>query len=106
MAQTALSSFLKAIYDSSEKNKTKNPKGSVLFFPFLPTDNNLASECRGSFNFKECSLNVPKNNDDVVSTNPNSSSCPFSAIEVENYFEYTVEALRRLLSLPYLTFLR
>ena len=98
MAQTALTTYLKAIYDSSERNKAKNIKESILFFPFLPSDNNLSSRSRGSFNFKERSSDTSKNTDD--------SNGPFSAIEVENYYEYTIDALRRLLSSPYLTFLR
>lgn len=103
-----LSSFLTTLYEASEKNQSK--KGTLKFFPFLPSDNNLSRCSEGSFNTKECSsnskeasLNNSKKSDEII---PTAGASSYSVVESEDFAECSLSALKNLLLLPYLSFLR
>jgi hypothetical protein len=99
-----LSAFLKTLHETFEKNQSSksSANGKIKFFPFLPCDNDLSPLSRGSFNGEE-----KKNEREVLLENdPDFSTSPHSLVESENFVEWTFQALKQLLAMPYLQFLR
>ena len=99
-----LATHLKSLHEAfakSQGNKS-SPNGKIRFFPFLPCDNNLSPRRRGSYNCEE------KRNDraPILEGDAEFSKYPNSLIESENYIEWTLNALKQLLAMPYLQFLR
>ena len=94
-----LATHLKSIYEAFEKSQgnKSSPNGKIKFFPFLPCDNNLSPLSRGSYNCEE------KRSDRASIVE---GDAPNSLIESENYIEWTFNALKQLLAMPYLQFLR
>ena len=99
-----LATHLKSLHEAFEKSQgnKSSPNGKIKFFPFLPCDNNLSPISRGSYNCEEkrSDRNPTVGGDADLARNPN------SLIESENYIEWTFNALKQLLAMPYLQFLR
>lgn len=99
-----LSLYLKTLYETHEKSQTSksSANGKLKFFPFLPCDNDLSPLSRGSFNGEE------KKNERaaLLEGDPDLTRSPGSLVESENYVEWTFQALKQLLAMPYLQFLR
>ena len=98
---TTLSSHLKSLYEAFEKSQTSKSSvnGKIKFFPFLPCDNDISPFGRGSFNGDE-KKNGPVESDTDLSKGAG------SVVESENFIEWTFHALKQLLAMPYLQFLR
>ena len=98
---TTVSSHLKSLYEAFEKSQTSksSPNGKIKFFPFLPCDNDISPFGRGSFNCED------KNNI-FVGDGFEISKGAGSVVESENFIEWTFHALKQLLAMPYLQFLR
>jgi hypothetical protein len=99
-----LSAFLNTLHETFEKSQTSksSANGKIKFFPFLPCDNDLSPLSRGSFNGE-----VKKNEREALLENdPDLSSSPHSLVESEHFIEWTLQALKQLLAMPYLQFLR
>jgi hypothetical protein len=102
-AMTTVSSHLKTLFDTFEKSQTSKSSvnGKIKFFPFLPCDNDISLFGRGSYNSEEKKNDPLRNEDD--SDVPKSAG---SVVESESFIEWTFNALKQLLALPYLQFLR
>ena len=99
---TTVSSHLKTLFDTFEKSQTSKSSvnGKIKFFPFLPCDNDISLFGRGSYNSEEKKNDPLRNEDSDV---PKSAG---SVVESESFIEWTFNALKQLLALPYLQFLR